>query len=212
MTIKRDFAFSRRDAPEVLKNLPPREGVGNAGCPVHPQPRVRMGSKYAHEYSQRSHRKSPGIPARNGFNGFLRALPGDRAFLSPSIGSALAANLTPASRRQDHTASPSATVYAKGFAGLGTRPPKFWRRRSLALSSEAPLASTASRPASVTMASAPRVGRDGGGYRGDLGLLKIRIFFQKGLDRPLTKPPGDLPVGLRVRAMMAIPSVAGVLL
>jgi hypothetical protein len=28
----------------------------------------------AHEYSQRSHRKSPGIPARNGFNGFLRAL------------------------------------------------------------------------------------------------------------------------------------------
>jgi hypothetical protein len=34
--------------------------------------------KNAHEYSQRSHRKSPGIPARNGFNGFLRALPGDR--------------------------------------------------------------------------------------------------------------------------------------
>jgi len=28
--------------------------------------------------------ESPGIPARNGFNGFLRALPGDRAFLSPS--------------------------------------------------------------------------------------------------------------------------------
>ena len=27
---------------------------------------------------------SPGIPARNGFNGFLRALPGDRALLSPS--------------------------------------------------------------------------------------------------------------------------------
>jgi hypothetical protein len=28
---------------------------------------------------------SPGIPARNGFNGFLRALPGDRACLSPSL-------------------------------------------------------------------------------------------------------------------------------
>src|ERR1700716_4252678 len=28
--------------------------------------------------------RSPGIPARNGFTGFLRALPGDRAFLSPS--------------------------------------------------------------------------------------------------------------------------------
>jgi hypothetical protein len=28
--------------------------------------------------------QQPGIPARNGFNGFLRDLPGDRAFLSPS--------------------------------------------------------------------------------------------------------------------------------
>ncbi len=27
---------------------------------------------------------TPGIPARNGFNGFLRAIPGDRALLSPS--------------------------------------------------------------------------------------------------------------------------------
>ena len=66
--------------------------------------------QHAHEYSQRSHRKSPGIPARNGFNGFLRDLPGDRAFLSPSpLRSLLLKNLTPASRRQDHTTSPSAT-------------------------------------------------------------------------------------------------------
>jgi hypothetical protein len=28
--------------------------------------------------------RATGIPARNGFNGFLRTLPGDRAFLSPS--------------------------------------------------------------------------------------------------------------------------------
>ena len=28
---------------------------------------------------------SPGIPARDGVNGFLRALPGDRALLSPSL-------------------------------------------------------------------------------------------------------------------------------
>jgi hypothetical protein len=45
---------------------------------------------------------------RNGFNGFLRALPGDRAFLSPSLADN-SANLTPASRRQDHTTSPSAS-------------------------------------------------------------------------------------------------------
>jgi hypothetical protein len=51
---------------------------------------------------------SPGIPARDGFNGFLRALPGDRAFLSPSPVEVTSTNLTPASRRQDHTTSPSA--------------------------------------------------------------------------------------------------------
>ena len=51
---------------------------------------------------------SPGIPARNGFNGLFRALPGDRAFLPPSLGGIASANLTPASGRQDHTTSPSA--------------------------------------------------------------------------------------------------------
>ena len=54
---------------------------------------------------------SPGIPARGGVTAYFRALPGDRAFLSPSP-ALLLANLTPASRRQDHTTSPSA----------GTRP------------------------------------------------------------------------------------------
>src|ERR1700681_4398070 len=117
----------------------------------------------AHEYSQRSHRKSPGIPARNGFNGFLRALPGDRAFLSPSsLRSLLLKNLTPASRRQNHTTSPSA---------------------SKTLSSQAPLASIASSPASVTIAIRPSSGVDGGGYKSDLGFRKTRIFFQTGLDR-----------------------------
>jgi hypothetical protein len=64
--------------------------------------------------------ESPDVPARNGFNGFLRALPGDRALLPPSpcglkvLSSPVEPNeppqdLTPASRRQDHTTSPSAS-------------------------------------------------------------------------------------------------------
>src|SRR5216683_4245434 len=91
----------------------------------------------AHEYSQRSHRKSPGIPARNGFNGFLRTLPGDRAFLSPSsLRSLLLKNLTPASRRQDHMTSPYASApFVKGAS-----------------------ASTAPCPTFVTMADAPLLG------------------------------------------------------
>src|SRR6267143_564041 len=39
---RRTYTFSPRHAPEPLINLPPKEGVGNAGCPWHPQPRVRF--------------------------------------------------------------------------------------------------------------------------------------------------------------------------
>jgi hypothetical protein len=44
MTERCKFAFSRREAPELCMNLSPKktEGVGNAGCATHPQPRVRM--------------------------------------------------------------------------------------------------------------------------------------------------------------------------
>jgi hypothetical protein len=45
---------------------------------------------------------------RDGFNSFLRALPGDRALLPPSSRRSSPANLTPASGRQDHTTSSSA--------------------------------------------------------------------------------------------------------
>jgi hypothetical protein len=41
--------------------------------------------------------------------GLLRALPGDRAFLSPSLPDLYSTNLMPASRHQDHTTSPSAS-------------------------------------------------------------------------------------------------------
>src|SRR4051812_4069034 len=57
-------------------------GRGECRVPMHPQPRVR--NKKAHELVTTSPPEQPGIPARNGFNGLLRALPGDRAFLSPS--------------------------------------------------------------------------------------------------------------------------------
>src|ERR1700680_2482650 len=68
--------------------------------------------------------ESPGIPARNGFNGLFRALPGDRAFLSPSP-ALPSADLTPASRRQDHTTSPSASApFVKSAARVHRIPPR----------------------------------------------------------------------------------------
>jgi hypothetical protein len=54
----------------------------------------------------------PAFPAR-WFYAFLRALPGDRAFLSPSSAEVRSADLIPASRNQDHTASPSASGGAR---------------------------------------------------------------------------------------------------
>jgi hypothetical protein len=71
---KHAFATSRRDAPEALLDLPPKEGVGNAGCPLHPQPRVHLVLVERTRVTT-STPESPGIPARNGFNGFLSGTP-----------------------------------------------------------------------------------------------------------------------------------------
>src|ERR1700687_3677278 len=98
--------LAARCARGVDVSSAPREGVGNAGCQ---RTRSRACSVDSTRVSHHEYAETPGIPARNGFNGFLRDLPGDRAFLSPSsLRSLLLKNLTPASRRQDHTTSPSA--------------------------------------------------------------------------------------------------------
>jgi hypothetical protein len=79
----------------------------------------------------------------------------------------VSASLTPASRRQDHTTSPSALVPFVSDTST----------------------SIASRPASVTIAIRPLVGRDGRDYCGDLRGKETGIFFEKGLGRQIT----DLP-------------------
>jgi hypothetical protein len=87
-------------------------------------------------------------------------------------------DLTPAPRRQDHTTSPSASAPSScvpEFAHGEQSALRFARTPNAA-------ASTASHPASVTIAIRPSVERDGAVYRSDLGLLKIRIFFAMGLD------------------------------
>ena len=79
---RRSIAISRRDAPESLMNLSPKktEGVGNAGCPLHPQS-VCKGRK--HTVVTTGTPEHPAFPAQ-WFYGLFRALPGDRAFLPPS--------------------------------------------------------------------------------------------------------------------------------
>ncbi len=51
-------------APELSLNRSPKEGVGNAGCPLHPQPPVQQKSTGVEATGTP---ESPGIPAREWF-------------------------------------------------------------------------------------------------------------------------------------------------
>jgi hypothetical protein len=107
---------SRRDAPELCpeiasahqneraQGMPGARCTRGLVCKMHKEKRTR-----AYRFSG----GNPAFPAR-WFYGLFRALPGDRAFLPPSPPrSLLLENLTPASGRQDHTTSPSASSAAR---------------------------------------------------------------------------------------------------
>ena len=84
------------------------EGAGNAGRPMRPMAAC-AGVVIERTRVSQVTPESPGIP-RAMVYGLCRTLPGDRAFLSPSLlRSLLLRSLTPASRRQDHTILPSAS-------------------------------------------------------------------------------------------------------
>ena len=89
-TFKTQLRFPRRKAPELCMTLPPIEGVGMPGARCT---RSRAWCVVNTRVSHHGYTGSPGIPARTGVNGFLRALPGDRALLSPSSGAVSCAEL-----------------------------------------------------------------------------------------------------------------------
>src|SRR6202795_4067234 len=106
----RAFTFPRRDAPEVLhENCPSRnEGAGNTGCTLHPRSRVQKCTTKTHTSIQVQRRQS-GIPCAMVLR-LLSGSPRRSGFLVPVIDGVTPADLTPASRRQDHTSSPSASA------------------------------------------------------------------------------------------------------
>jgi hypothetical protein len=106
--------------------------------------------------------ESPGIPARNGFNGLFRALPGERIrlvtvisglrFCQTRSGPTSLRKFSTSNGCQDHTALPYASEASV------VRTPFIAHEVHLALRSRCvpdAAASTASRPASMTMANAP---------------------------------------------------------
>src|SRR5215813_10460847 len=81
------------------------EGTGNAGCLMHPQPRVQW--KKAHELVTTGPPKHSGIPCAMAYDLF-RVLPGETGLCCHRRLSEDSRGLAPASGRRDHTASPSA--------------------------------------------------------------------------------------------------------
>jgi hypothetical protein len=106
---------------------------------------------------------SPGIPARNGFNGFLRALLGDRLVCH---------------RRWWN-------CFRQLDAGIEASGPHDFAVREKRTSSSA-----RSRPRIPPRGrddrDRPSLGRDGAGYESDLGEARRKIFLQMGLDRKST--------------------------
>jgi hypothetical protein len=122
MTVNSRHTFAPRDAmrPSRAFIFRPKRGRGECRVPVAPAASRALCVGRERTRVTTSTPESPGIPARNGFNGFLRALLGDRAVLPPSSADMVlskpgradltSANLTPASGRRDHTTSPSAAA------------------------------------------------------------------------------------------------------
>jgi hypothetical protein len=158
---RRDVAPRDAMRPSCAFIFRPQGGRGECRVPAAPAASCALCIGRTHT-SNNEYTGTPGIPARNGFNGLCRALPGDRALLPPSsaeqgfvtarLGQQTSANLTPASGRQDHTILPSANNISRQRAvdrSQVFRPALRSRRAQNAA------ASIASLPAFVTMANAP---------------------------------------------------------
>src|SRR6266404_4936095 len=153
--------------PRCCVYLSPKEGVGNAGCPLHPRPRVHLVVVERTRVTT-STPESPDVPARNGFNGFLRALPGDRAVLPPSPADMFCLSPVGPTRLRKLDAS----VEASGPHDFAvrcniSRPLAVDRSQVFQLAlqprcAQNAAASTASHPASVTIAIRPSVGETRG--------------------------------------------------
>jgi len=170
-----DIAISRRNLPEVCYQISsPIRGRRECRAPDAPASRVCNGSGRTHtRWSGHTGitRHSP----RNGFNGFLRALPGDRAFLPPS---------------------PAKIVFRQLDASVGASGPHDFAVRQPHRPSSAPPASTASRSAFRDVAQRPSVVRDGGVIRVIWAFGKSEYFCKEGWTEGSINCPGDLPVGL----------------
>jgi hypothetical protein len=108
--------FARKSAPPHQR----AQGMPGADAPAASRAKLKS-TRVSHHRFTGSHRHS----LRNGFNGLLRALPGEPGFVVtiPARLPKHRRELTPASGRQDHTASPSAHLRARHATGSASTAP-----------------------------------------------------------------------------------------
>jgi len=110
-------------------------------------------------------------------------------------------DLTPASRRQDHTTSPSASA---SFVSAPFDRSQIQRTRPASRVTPDAAASTASHPASVTIAIRPSGGRDGGINKSVSTKRRSEIFLRKGLDTNLARQPVGQISGSRTKRRSSV--------
>jgi hypothetical protein len=157
-------------SPESCIRIVPRktEGAGKAGRRMHPQPRMQKWKAYE-LVTTGSPEYRPSL--RNGFNGLLRARPGDRALLSPSPPRSVSifGRLISASGYQAHTTSPSAHSMRRLAHGWRPSHPT----PNVRDDRETPLWRVRDDDCSIAVSTNLRSG----------------IFLRKGLDRDVAKLP-----------------------
>jgi hypothetical protein len=157
MTARCDSAFSPRDAPEVC-SLRPSDNRGRRECRT-------LGASAAACAVVESTRVS-----HHGHAGNVRHSPRDGFTAYPAL--SLVTGLSCHHRQRNNFRRLDASVGASGPHGFVVR--------RTAPSSEAPPASIASNPASVTIAIRPSEGLDSAGCRSDLRRKGMKIFLRGG--------------------------------
>src|SRR5580700_11765793 len=101
-------AFPRRQSARVMHELALDENRGRRECRVTTSPMARLQQK-SRRQSPQVGPDQPAFPARWCY-GLFRALPGDHRLVATVVRGINPTTLAPASERQDHTTSPSASA------------------------------------------------------------------------------------------------------
>ncbi len=139
---------------------PQDKGAGNAGCPVHPQPRARMVVVDAHGYSPRGHRNRPAFPHAMVLTAYsvlspatirLATVIGGFRFCPARLSPTRLRRLDASIGRQDHTTSPSASRLRQRPGG-SAHPPRLSEAEAAPFVYAAGASLTGSNPPCVPLA------------------------------------------------------------